>query len=580
METVTLKINNKAVTAPKGATILEAAKLAGFEIPTLCYLKGVCNDTNCRVCVVEVKGARSLAASCGTAAANGMEVFTNTPRVRSSRKISIELILSNHDKKCLSCVRSRNCELQKLSLDYGCDEDAYEGVTNNFAVEDSNPFIVRDNSKCVLCRRCVGACHEIQSVGVIGASSRGFTTYVGCAFDKKLENVPCVACGQCVAVCPVGALREKSSEERVSGFIADPDSYVIVGTAPAVRVALGEEFDYPIGTNVEGKMVSALKALGFNNVFDVDLTADLTIMEEGAEFIGRLKDENAVLPMITSCSPAWIRFMEFYYPESLAHLSTCKSPQQMFGAVMKTYYAEKMKLDPAKIKVVTVMPCIAKKYEITREHQSASGFPDVDAVLTTRELARMVKAAGIDFRALKNGKFDNPLGKASSAGLIFGATGGVMEAALRTVSEVVMGEPLEKLDFHALRGTEGIKTAQVELGGKTLNICVASGLANARKIMEEVKAGTSPYHFIEIMSCQGGCVKGGGQPQRPASVQNQIDLRVARAKAIYTKDRSAKLRKCHENPVIKTLYKEYFGEPNSHKAHKVLHTSYTKRNKF
>ncbi|MCL2797895.1 MAG: NADH-dependent [FeFe] hydrogenase, group A6 [Firmicutes bacterium] len=580
MDTVTLKINGKTVSVPKGSTILEAAKIAGFEIPTLCYLKGICSDTNCRVCVVEVKGARTLVTACGTQAAEGMEVLTNTPKVKASRKMTVELILSNHDKRCLSCVRSQNCELQKLSLDLDCDAGHFQGVQNMFPVEDSNPFIVRDNSKCVLCRRCVNTCHQIQSVGAIGANSRGFTTYVGCAFDKKLENVPCVACGQCVAVCPVGALREKSSEERVSGFIADPDLFVIAGTAPAVRVALGEEFGMSVGNNVEGKMVSALKMLGFNNVFDVDLTADLTIMEEGTEFIGRLQTPGAVLPMITSCSPAWIRFMELYYPDQLGHLSTCKSPQQMFGAVMKTYYAQKMGIDPAKIRVVSVMPCIAKKYEMTRADQSASGYPDIDAVITTRELARMIKSAGIDFNALKNGKFDNPLGKASSAGLIFGATGGVMEAALRTVAEVVLGNPLENLDFHAVRGVTGIKETTVTLGDIKVNICVASGLANARKIMDEVKAGTSPYHFIEIMSCPGGCVKGGGQPQRPASLQNQIDLRLARAKAIYKSDKAAKLRKSHENPVIKTLYQDYFGAPGSHKAHKALHTSYSKKDKF
>ena len=577
---ITLKIHDTSVTVPEGTTILEAAKQAGFNIPTLCYLKNVCHDTNCRICVVEVKGARSLVTSCCTAVSEGMEVFTNTPKVRASRKTTIELILSDHEKKCLSCVRNRHCELQKLSHDYGCDEDAFKGVVNKFAVEDTNSFIVRDNSKCVLCRRCVSACHEIQSVGAIGTNGRGFSTYVGCAFDKMLGDVPCVACGQCVSVCPVGALTEKSSLDIVAGYIADPELHVVVGTAPAVRVALGESFGYPVGTEVEGKMVTSLKMLGFDKVFDVDMTADLTIMEEGTEFLGRIKDKNAALPMLTSCSPGWIRFMEFYYPEQLAHLSSCKSPQQMFGAIMKTYYAQKMKIDPSKIRVVTVMPCTAKKFEVTRDFQSASGFADVDAVLTTRELARMVKTAGIDFTGLSDGQFDHPLGIGSTAGLLFGATGGVMEAALRTLSEVVTGKTLEKLDFKAVRGTKGIKTATVKIGELDVKVCVASGLANARKIMEEVKAGKSPYHFIEIMTCPGGCVKGGGQPTRPAAIQNQIDIRATRAAALYAKDAKAKMRKSHENPIIKTLYSEFLGEPNSHKAHELLHTKYVKREKF
>ena len=580
-KTITLKINNRAVSAPEGVTILEAAKLAGYNIPTLCYLKGVCNDTNCRVCVVEVKGAKNLVAACSTAAADGMEVLTNTPKVRASRKMTIELILSDHKRECLSCNRSRHCELQKLSRDYHCDEDAYKGEAKSFAVEDSS-FIVRDNSKCVLCRRCVSVCHDVQGIGVIGTNGRGFSTHIGCAFDRKLNEVPCVACGQCVAVCPVGALIGKSAIDRVMEYLADPELYIIAGTAPAVRVALGESFGFRVGTDVEGKMVTALRLLGFNKVFDVNMAADLTVMEESAEFLERLSGKDAALPMLTSCSPGWVRFMELYYPDQLDHLSTCKSPQQMFGAVMKTYYAEKMKLDPAKIRVVTVMPCIAKKYEATRERQSASGFPDIDAVLTTRELARIIKSSGIDFNDLKDEKFDDPLGGSSTAGLIFGATGGVAEAALRTLAEKITGEPLDNdsIEFTAVRGSKGIKSASLNLGGNDITVCIASGLGNARKIMDEVKAGKSPYYFIEIMACPGGCVKGGGQPQRPALVQNQIDIRVTRAATLYSKDKKSKLRKSHENPVIKTLYADFFGSPGSAKAHKILHTGYTERDKY
>ncbi|MCL2062480.1 MAG: NADH-dependent [FeFe] hydrogenase, group A6 [Firmicutes bacterium] len=580
MKNITLTINNTPVTVAEGATILEAAKAAGFNIPTLCYLKDVCQDSSCRVCVVEVKGARSLVTACSAVATDGMEVTTNTQKIRASRKTTVELILSNHDKKCLSCVRSGNCELQNLSKEFNCDETAYEGAMLKFEVEDNNPYIVRDNNKCVLCRRCIGACHEIQSVGVIGASSRGFNTYVGCAFDKPLGETPCVACGQCITVCPTGALSEKDDTQKVLEYIADPDLTVIVGTAPSVRVTLGEEFGGQIGADSEGKMVAALKMLGFSKVFDIDMTADLTIMEEGAELLERLKDTTAKLPMITSCSPGWVRFIEFNYPALLGHLSSCKSPQQMFGAVMKTYYAEKTKTDPSKIRVVSIMPCTAKKYERMRANQAASGFADIDAVLTTRELARLIKSAGIDFKAIKSAPFDSPVGEGSTAGLIFGASGGVMEAALRTLSETVSGKPLANVDFKAVRGTKGIKEAAVKLGETEVKVCVVSGLANARIIMDEIKAGKSNYHMIEVMACPGGCVNGGGQPIQSANVRNQTDLRIERAKTIYNKDKRANLRKSHENPVIKALYKDYFGKPGSHKAHDILHTTYIKRKKF
>ena len=577
---VTLKVNNVSVTVDEGTRILDAAKAAGFTVPTLCYYKDLTNDGSCRICVVEVKGARSLVASCSATVSEGMEVFTNTPKVNKARKTTLELMLSSHEKKCLSCARSGNCELQTLANEYGCDETAYEGSTPNYAHDDSNPYLVRNNNKCILCRRCVAMCNKVQSVGVIGANGRGFSTHIGCAFDRPLDTVPCVACGQCINVCPTGALHEREYIDEVRAAIADPEKYVIVGTAPSVRVAIGEEFGYPIGTDVEGQMVSAIRALGVDKIFDVDMGADMTIMEEGYELLDRLKNKPESLPMITSCSPGWIRFIEYYYPELLGHLSSCKSPQQMFGAIMKTYYAEKNHIDPKKIVVVSIMPCVAKKFERTRDHQSASGYPDIDYVLTTRELARMLKAQGIDLAKQPKTAFDNPIGEGSSAGLLFGATGGVMEAALRTVYEKVTGKELEQLDFKAVRGTKGIKTATVDMNGTKIKVAVAHSIANAKVIMEQIKAGKADYQFVEIMTCPGGCVNGGGQPIHPADEVSEKDIKVLRAKAIYKSDKKAKLRKSHENPVVKKLYSEYFGEPNSHKAHEILHTSYTPRKKF
>lgn len=579
MALVNVKINNIPVQVEEGSTVLEAAKAAGIKIPTLCYLKGVNQIGACRVCVCEVKGARSLVAACVYPVNEGMEVFTNTPAVRASRKTTVELLLSNHKKECLNCVRNGNCELQTLAQDLGCDCNKYAGSKSEAQYDDSTSYLLRDNSKCVLCRRCVAVCKEYQSVSVIGTNSRGFDTHIACAFEKKLGDTDCVACGQCVVACPTGALTEREEIDDVLEAINDPNKRVIVGTAPSVRVGLGEEFGYPIGTNVEGKMVAALRRLGFDDVFDVDFAADLTIMEEGAEFISRLQN-GGTLPMITSCSPAWIKFCEHNFPEQLDHLSTCKSPQQMFGAMCKTYYAQKLGIDPKDIVVVSVMPCTAKKFEKGRGHQNAAGVPDIDYALTTRELAKLIKRCGVIFEELPDEQFDAPLGVSTGAGLIFGATGGVMEAALRTVYEKVVGESAPSVDFVEVRGTDGIKEAEYDLNGLKVKVCVANGLANARKVMEDVKAGTSPYQFIEIMSCPGGCVNGGGQPIKNAYTRNNVDIKALRAKAIYDADKAMELRKSHENPIIKEIYAEYLGEPNSHLAHEILHTSYVPRTRY
>lgn len=577
MENINIKINGIEVSAPKGSNILEAARIAGIEIPTLCYMKEINEIGACRICVVEVKGARSLVASCVYPINEGMEVFTNTPQVLESRRKTLQLILSTHNRNCLSCVRSGNCELQKLAHDMGIkDESLYDGENEVYEIDNSSAHMVRDNSKCILCRRCSAVCLKNQAVGVIGPNERGFKTHISCAFEEGLGETSCISCGQCIAVCPTGALHEKDFTDEVREAIADPEKVVLVQTAPAVRAALGEAFGMPIGTNVEGKMVAALRRLGFDKVFDTDFAADLTILEEANEFLDRVKN-GGKLPLITSCSPGWVKYCEHYFPDMIDNLSSCKSPQQMFGAIAKTYYAEKMGINSKDIVMVSVMPCTAKKFEIGREDQSASGYPDVDIALTTRELARMIDKAGIRFTSLPDEKFDNPLGESTGAGVIFGATGGVMEAALRTAVEKLTGEELKNLEFTDVRGGEGIKEASYDIAGMTVNVAVASGLSNAKELLNKVKSGEKQYHFIEIMACPGGCVNGGGQPQQPASVRNFTDLRALRAKALYDIDSANPIRKSHENPEIKKLYSEYLGEPGSHKAHEILHTTYVKR---
>ncbi|MBR0485997.1 MAG: iron hydrogenase small subunit [Oscillospiraceae bacterium] len=580
MADINVKINGIAVTVPKGTTVLEAAHKAGIDIPTFCYMKEINEIGACRICMVEInegRGFRMVAACVYPLAFDGTEILTNSPKVMDSRRKTLELILSTHDKKCLSCVRSGNCELQSLCNEMGIDqEDAYEGEKHVYEIDNSAVHMYRDNNKCILCRRCVAVCEKWQGVGVIGANERGFKTFIGSAFEMGLGETSCVSCGQCIAVCPVGALSEKDYTNAVFKAIADPDKFVIVQTAPAVRAALGEEFGYPIGTNVEGKMAAALHRLGFDNIFDTDWAADLTIMEEATEFVDRFKN-GGKLPMMTSCSPGWVKYCEHYFPDLIDNLSSCKSPHQMLGAMAKTYYAEKIGKKPEDIIVVSVMPCTAKKFECQREDQNAAGVPDVDYVITTRELARMIRRAGLKFTSLPDEDFDNPLGLSSGAGDIFGATGGVMEAALRTAYCWLTGKEDEVVEFKELRGTDGIKRSEIDIDGTKIRVAVASGLANAGELLRRVQSGEEKVDFIEIMACPGGCVNGGGQPQQPASVRNFEDLRVLRAKALYDEDANKELRLSHLNKDIKALYEEYLGRPGGHKSHNTLHTTYVKR---
>lgn len=579
MEMVNCKINGIAVSVPKGATILEAALKAGIEIPTLCYLKKINEIGACRICVVEATGARGLVTACVYPVAEGMEIKTNTEKVQKARKTNLELILSTHEKKCLSCSRSQDCELQKLCRDYGVEDSGkYDGFRPQYQLDISAPHLVRDNNKCILCRRCVAVCKQ-QFVYVIGANDRGIDTHIGTPFEKQLDNVPCISCGQCTVVCPTGALVEKDDTDKVWKAIEDKSKHVVVQTAPSIRATLGECFGMPIGTNVEGKMVAALRRLGFDKVFDTDFSADLTIVEEATEFIDRVQN-NGKLPLITSCSPGWVKFAEYYYPELLGHVSSCKSPQQMMGAVIKTYYAEKNKIDPKDIVVVSVMPCTAKKFEIGRDDEDAAGVADVDIALTTRELGRVIKRAGIDFLNLPDEQFDNPLSDDTGAAVIFGATGGVMEAALRTASDMLTGKDNENIEYKEVRGAKGIKEAVYNIAGIDVKVAVVSGADNANYVMNRIKDGTADWHFVEIMGCPSGCINGGGQPLQPASVRNSVDIVGLRAKALYDQDEKMQIRKSHKSPAIKAIYDEYFGKYGSHKAHDILHTSYVRRNKY
>lgn len=573
MNTCTLTINNKALTVEKGTTILEAAKSAGYFIPTLCNHPDQEVKANCRICIVEDKTAGKFVTSCSTMVYEGAEIYTNTKEVKELQTGVLELILANHPNDCLNCIRNESCELRQLTERFHIRNYNLESDIDVYPIDNTSGVLVRDRNKCIKCMRCVEACQETQMVGVLSPSYRSINTSISAGFNENLDETLCTFCGQCSAVCPVGAIYENDETEKVWEALNDPKKHVIVQTAPAVRVGLGEEFGMPRGSKVTGKMVTALKMLGFDKVFDTDFAADLTIMEEGTELLSRIKN-GGKLPMITSCSPGWINYAEGFYPELLDNLSTCKSPQQMFGAVAKTYYAKKSGVDPADIFTVSIMPCTAKKYECKRPEMNSSGYRDVDVALTTRELARLIKNAGIDFNNLEDDNFDSIMGASSGAGVIFGATGGVMEAALRTVYEVVTGKTLENIDFKEVRGFEGIKEATIDLGGTPIKVAVAHGLSNAHKILEMIKNGEVDYTFVEIMSCTGGCVGGGGQP-----VGANKSIKIRRADTIYNIDKEMPIRKSHENPEIKQLYEEYLGEPNSHLAHELLHTHYHQRHK-
>ena len=581
---VTVKVNNRIVEVEDNSLIIDAAKKAGFQVPTLCYLKD-CNQTGaCRVCAVEVKGARTLITACNNTVYENMEISTHSKRALDARKKTVELIMSNHSKDCLSCVRNQNCELQHLGEILGIREQKYTGTHTAPTFDDVADGIVRDTSKCILCGRCVSTCSKVQGLGVLGFMGRGFNTKVGPVEDRSFANVNCMQCGQCVNACPVGALSEKEEIHEVLNALQDPNKHVVVQTAPAVRASLGEEFGMPIGTRVTGKMVAALKAIGFDKVYDTNFGADLTIMEEGTEFIERLENKGK-LPMLTSCSPGWVRYLEMEYPDLIGNLSSCKSPHMMLGAMVKSYYAERNEINPKDIYTVSIMPCTAKKVEKARpEMENKDGIRDVDAVLTTRELGRLIKLYGIDFVNLEDDMFDQDLfGEYTGAAVIFGATGGVMEAALRTVSEILTKKELDNIDFTAVRGTEGMKEATLDINGTEVRVAVVHSMSQTKPLLDDIRAGKSPYHFIEVMGCPGGCINGGGQSIINADIRNglkDIDWKKERAKVLYTEDTSMKKRKSHENQQIQDLYKNYLEKPGSHISHKLLHTKYAARERF
>ena len=562
-ELINLTIDNQKVQVKKGTTILQAAKQAGIDIPTLCYLKDINEVGECRMCIVEIEGRRGFATSCIQKVEEGMIVHTNTPEVLEARRVVLDLIISNHKIDCLKCIRSENCELQSLARKFNILDVEFPGEMVEHEIDDDSPSIVRDFNKCILCRRCVATCKNVQGIGALACVNRGFESCVSTVGNSSLNDVNCTFCGQCIQSCPTGALHEKETINEVWEKLKDNDTYVVV----------------QIGTNVTGKMVTALKRIGFDKVFDTNTGADFTIMEEANEFIERFK-ENDNIPMITSCSPGWVKYIEMNYPELLPHLSTCKSPHQMFGALIKSYFAKKEGIDPSKIYVVSVMPCIAKKFERQRLEMKVNGLSDVDNVITTRELARMIKQANIDFTKLEDTTFDNPMGEATGAGAIFGVTGGVMEAALRTAQDILTGKDLEKINFEQVRGAEGIKKATITIDGKEIKVVAASGLSNARTILEEIKSGKADYQFVEIMACPGGCIMGGGQPIKSAKIRSEVDVRKLRADALYDIDEKSHIRKSHENPILKTIYEEYLEKPGSYRAHKLLHTTYKEREKY